>query len=115
MNTFNEYLDTKDPKTMANFLIESMEYQLTEGEEAQIDDAVAIFLAEGKTIDDIDIEMLEEGLFGAFLGGLTGAALGKSIGRTIAKVLGIQKGILYFYLSLIQNKTYDFLRIKFKL
>ena len=99
MQTFQEYLDTKDPKELANLLAESIDYQLSESEEAQIDDAVAIFLAEGKSIDDLDEELLKEGIFGSILGGLTGAALGKSIGRTVAKVLGIQKGILYDLLT----------------
>ena len=101
MNTFEEYLQTKshDSEELSNLLAESMDYQLTESEEAQIDDAVAIFLAEGKTIDDIDKELLDEGIFGAVLGGLGGAAFGKSIGRMIAKVLGIQKGVLYDLLT----------------
>mgnify|MGYP003672076950 CR=1 FL=1 len=99
MNTFQEYLDSKDPKQLAEFLSESIDYQLTESEEAQIDDAVAIFLAEGKSIEDFEEEMTNEGLFGSIMGGLTGAALGKGIGRTIAKVLGIQKGVLYDLLT----------------
>ena len=99
MQTFKEYLNSKDPKELANLIAESIDYKLTENEEANIDDAVAIFLAEGKTIEDIDIEMLDEGMFGSLLGGITGAALGKSVGRMIAKVLGIQKGILYDLLT----------------
>ena len=101
MNTFEEYLQTKshDSEELSNLLAESMDYQLNESEKAQIDDAVALFLAEGKTIDDIDEELLDEGIFGAVLGGLGGAAFGKSIGRMIAKVLGIQKGVLYDLLT----------------
>ena len=99
MQTFNEYLDTKNPENLASLLVESIEYELSESEKTQIDDAVAIFLAEGKTIEDLDEEMLDEGMFGAILGGLTGAALGKSIGRMVAKVLGVQKGILYDLLT----------------
>ena len=86
MITFNDYMMVK-------------EELLTEAQEAQIDDAVAIFLAEGKTIEDFDKEMLEEGLFGSILGGLTGAVAGKAIGKMIAKVLGVQKGVLYDLLT----------------
>lgn len=86
MVTFNDYMRIK-------------EELLTESQEAQIDDAVAIFLAEGKTIEDFDKEMLEEGLFGSLLGGLTGAVAGKAIGKMIAKVLGVQKGVLYDLLT----------------
>ena len=99
MDTFQEYLNSKNPEDLSKFLTESIDYQLTENEEAQIDDAVAIFLAEGKTMEDLDKEMLKEGIFGTLFGALTGAALGKSIGRMIAKVLGIQKGILYDLLT----------------
>ena len=95
MNTFEEYLNNKKPEDLTKLLAESMDYTLTEGEEAQIDDAVAIFLAEGNTINESEEEMTNEGMFGALLGGLTGAALGKSLGRMVAKVLGVQKGILY--------------------
>jgi uncharacterized membrane protein YeaQ/YmgE (transglycosylase-associated protein family) len=99
METFKEYLDKQNPEKLAKFLVESMEYELSEAEEAIIDDAVAIFLAEGKTIEDLDSEFTNEGIFGSILGGLTGAALGKTIGETIAKVLGIQKGVLYDLLT----------------
>jgi uncharacterized membrane protein YeaQ/YmgE (transglycosylase-associated protein family) len=99
METFKEYLDTQKPENLAKILEESVDYQLTEAEEAMIDDAVAIFLAEGKDINDLEFELTNEGLFGSIIGGLTGAALGKTVGKTIAKVLGIQKGVLYDLLT----------------
>ena len=66
MNTFEEYLNNKKPEDLTKLLAESMDYTLTEGEEAQIDDAVAIFLAEGNTINEFEEEMTNEGMFGAF-------------------------------------------------
>ena len=86
MITFNDYLNIKEDS-------------LTEAQEAQLDDAIATFIAEGKGIEDLDKEMLEEGLFGSLLGGLTGATLGKSVGKMLAKVLGVQKGVLYDLLT----------------
>lgn len=99
METFKEYLDSQNPENLAKILAESIDYQLTEQEEAMIDDTVAIFLAEGKDINDLEAELTNEGLFGSIVGGLTGAALGKSVGKIIAKVLGIQKGVLYDLLT----------------
>ena len=86
MITFNDYMNVKDES-------------LTESQEAQLDDAIAMFLAEGYTAEDLDREMLEEGMFGSILGALTGAALGKGIGKMIAKVLGVERGILYDLLT----------------
>jgi len=86
MITFNDYMSIKDES-------------LTESQEAQLDDAIALFLAEGYDATDLDREMLEEGLFGSILGGLTGAAVGKGIGKMLAKILGVQKGILYDLLT----------------
>lgn len=86
MITFNDYMNVKDDS-------------LTEAQEAQLDDAIALFLAEGYDATDLEREMLEEGIFGSILGGLTGAALGKSVGKMLAKVLGVQKGVLYDLLT----------------
>ena len=86
MITFNDYMNVKDES-------------LTEAQEAQLDDAIALFLAEGYDATDLDREMLEEGIFGSILGGLTGAAFGKGIGKMLAKILGVQKGILYDLLT----------------
>ena len=86
MMTFNDYMNVKDES-------------LTESQEAQLDDAIALFLSEGYDATDLDREMLEEGLFGSILGGLTGAAVGKGIGKMLAKILGVQKGILYDLLT----------------
>ena len=48
MITFNDYMSIKDES-------------LTESQEAQLDDAIALFLAEGYDATDLDREMLEEG------------------------------------------------------
>ena len=99
METFKEYLDRQSPENLAKILQESSDYTLSEIEEANIEDSVSIFLAEGKDINYLEIEFTNEGLFGSIIGGLTGAALGKTVGKVIAKVLGIQKGVLYDLLT----------------
>ena len=99
METFKEYLDSQSPENLAKILEESADYTLSETEEANITYSVSIFLAEGKDINDLELEFTNEGLFGSLIGGLTGAALGKTVGKVIAKVLGIQKGVLYDLLT----------------
>ncbi len=86
MQTFEDYLKYKDEP-------------LTEAEEAMVDDAVNTFIAEGKTLEDLEAAMLDEGLLGSLLGGLAGATAGKAIGKMLAKVLGVQKGVLYDLLT----------------
>ena len=86
MITFNDYLNIKDDT-------------LTESQEAQLDDAIALFIAEGYDASDLEREMLEEGIFGSIFGALTGAALGSSVGKMFAKVLGVEQGVLYDLLT----------------
>jgi len=86
MITFDDYVNIKDES-------------LTESQEAQLDDAIALFLAEGYDATDLDREMLEEGIFGSIFGALTGAALGKGVGKMLARVLGVEQGILYDLLT----------------
>lgn len=86
MQTFEDYLKYKDEP-------------LTEAEEAMVDDAVNTFIAEGKTLEDLEAAMLDEGLLGSLLGGLAGATAGKAIGKLLATVLGVQKGVLYDLLT----------------
>ena len=65
METFKEYLDSQSPENLAKILEESSDYTLSEIEEANITDSVSIFLAEGKNINDLELEFTNEGLFGS--------------------------------------------------
>lgn len=42
---------------------------------------------------------IDEGLFGAIVGGLTGLVAGSTIMKAVCKALGIEKGILYDMLT----------------
>lgn len=105
MKTFKEHLFEKD--TVTDFdkelLMESLSSELTEDEQAKVDEAIDKFVTEylekNKNIVDLNNELTNEGFLGSILGGLTGFALGKSIGKIIARVLGVEKGILYDLLT----------------
>jgi hypothetical protein len=109
----------KDPKTFIDFinektsslsddqlleaLNESYKHELTPEEEAKIDEAIDAFvknyLEQGKDINNLQEDLIKEGLIGSVLGGLAGFALGKSVGKIIAKVLGVERGVLYEMLT----------------
>jgi len=102
MKTFKDYLTESHNESVdiQNLLNES--YDLTEEQETAIDNAVDRIMEEhnnGKDLEVIMEEIINEGILGSVLGGLTGFALGKSVGKAIAKVLGIQKGALYDLLT----------------
>lgn len=52
-----------------------------------------------KLAEQIKSNELNEGILGGILGGLTGAAIGPTIGRAICKALGIERGLLYEFLT----------------
>lgn len=107
VKTFEDILNesvhslTEDELILA--LNESYKHELTEEEEAKVDEAIKKFVDEylnsGKTFEDLQTEIMNEGLIGSILGGLTGFALGKSIGKIIAGVLGVEKGVFYELLT----------------
>jgi uncharacterized protein YcfJ len=97
MKTFKDFLTENLESTIEiqNLLNES---ELTEDQEIAIDrvvDAIMVEHRDGKDLDQIIGEILNEGILGSILGGLTGFALGKALGRAIARVLGVEKGALY--------------------
>lgn len=101
MKTFKDFLteNTNDALDVQNLLNES---ELTEEQKDAIDQAVAKIMEEhenGKDLDVIVEEIVNEGILGSILGGLTGFALGKAVGSALAKVLGIEKGALYDLLT----------------
>jgi hypothetical protein len=99
----NESIHSLTEDELLTALNESYKQELTEEEEARVDEAIKKFVNEylnsGKTIDDLQTEIMNEGLIGSIIGGLTGFALGKSIGKIIANVLGIEKGVFYELLT----------------
>ena len=86
MKTYLEYVNESDEGVLfQRALQESVD--LTEEQEAAIDQVVERILAEnekGRDLEEIMEEIVNEGIIGSILGGLTGFALGKSIGKTIA-------------------------------
>lgn len=44
-------------------------------------------------------DTVDEGLFGAIVGGLTGLVAGSTIMKSVCKALGIEKGVLYDLLT----------------
>lgn len=103
MESFLEYKENNTSNELELFeSIKETDFELDEETERKIDEAVDLFMEQfenGMTIDDINMEMTNEGLLGSALGGLTGFALGKSIGKIVAKVLGIEKGVMYDMLT----------------
>lgn len=103
MKSFVEFINNKDEslETFESALKES--YQLSESDETAIQEAVdafvADYLASGKSIEDLNQELTNEGIIGSILGGLTGFALGKTVGKAVAKALGVEKGVLYDLLT----------------
>jgi len=71
----------------------------------QINEAEIELMVEGLIIDatdidgNIDLEKIEEGIFGKIAGGVAGFAFGPSVGKIIAKALGITKGVFYDLLT----------------
>lgn len=66
---------------------------LDESKVNEMSDKIYQILKEGKE-DEID-----EGLFGAAVGGIAGAAFGPALGRAICKALGVTSGVLYNLLT----------------
>ena len=107
VKTFEEILNDSIHSLSEDELLialnESYKHELTEEEEAKVDEAIKKFVDEylnsGKTFEDLQTEITNEGIIGSILGGLTGFALGKSIGKIIAGVLGIEKGVFYELLT----------------
>lgn len=84
-------------------LIPSFKENLTEGitaeEELLVEQAYQRFIESEMTLEQLEHELTNEGIFGSLLGGLTGFALGKSVGKMIAKALGIKSGVFYDLLT----------------
>lgn len=99
----NEKVSSVDEKELLLALNESYKHELTPEEEARIDEAVDAFvkdyLENGKDINNLQEDLVNEGFIGSILGGLAGFALGKTIGKIVAKVLGIERGIVYEMLT----------------
>lgn len=103
MKSFNEFVNNKEESNEAFESALKESYQLSENDETAIQEAVDAFisdyLASGKSIEDLNQELTNEGLIGSILGGLTGFALGKAVGSAVAKALGVEKGVLYDLLT----------------
>jgi len=105
--TFIEFINEKtnslNDRELLEALNESYMHELTEDEEAKIDEVIDAFVKEyldkNKTFEDLQSDIMNEGYIGSILGGLTGFALGKSVGKLIAKILGVEHGILYEMLT----------------
>ena len=98
MKTFKDYLTEEINETLDIQSLLNESHDLTEEQDAAIDMAVERIMEEHKNGKDLDIiveEIVNEGILGSIFGGLTGFALGKTVGKAIAKVLGIEKGALY--------------------
>lgn len=67
--------------------------KISESTSDPLEEYVISELKAGKSVDQI-LQPIEEGMFGAILGGLTGFALGNKIGGIICKCLGIGEGVL---------------------
>lgn len=104
MQTFNQYIDNdKISNYELQSLNENLISELTPEQEAEIDRAIDRFaleyLNQGKTITDLQEDLMTEGFIGSIIGGLTGFALGSTVGKIVARVLGVQSGILYDMLT----------------
>ena len=105
MKTFKEYLIESGTFSEGelHMMNENLKSELTEEEEAKIDEAVKKFVAEylekNKGVKEFNEELTNEGMLGSILGGLTGFALGSSVGKIIANVLGIERGVVYDLLT----------------
>ena len=105
MKSFQEYLVEEKYLSESDLkaLSENLKTDLSPEDESRINEAVEAYVKEyiekGKSIDDLNLELTNEGLIGSILGGLTGFALGKAVGQAVAKALGIEKGILYDLLT----------------
>lgn len=98
MKTFKDYLTENIDETLDIQSLLNESHELTEEQDAAIDMAVERIMEEHKNGKDLELvvdEIVNEGILGSIFGGLTGFALGKTIGKAIAKVLGIEKGALY--------------------
>lgn len=106
MKTFNKYLIEESVTEQDMDLIkEGLQSEWTPELEAQIDEAIDVFIAEYQNedgtydLEKLNEEITNEGLLGSIIGGLTGFALGKSVGKLLARVLGVQKGVFYDLLT----------------
>ena len=102
MKTFKDYLteNSNDAIDIQNLLNES--HDLTSEQDAAIDNAVERIMEahkNGKDLDAVVEEIINEGFLGSIFGGLTGFALGSTISKAIAGVLGIEKGAFYDLLT----------------
>ena len=50
-------------------------------------------------VNDIGIEKIDEEKIDEIFGGIAGYLVGPSVGRSIAKALGVEKGLLYDFLT----------------
>jgi hypothetical protein len=104
MKTFYDFIDDSRISTFElQSLNENLVSELTEDQQIEIDRAIDRFVSEylenGKTITDLEKDIMTEGFIGSIIGGLTGFALGNTIGKIVARVLGVQSGILYDLLT----------------
>ena len=103
VKSYIEFIEESLKSLPEESLLEALKHELTEDEEIQINLAVDAFVKEylekGKTINDLNEELVNEGIIGSIIGGLTGFALGSTIGKIIARVLGVGEGILYDMLT----------------
>ncbi len=104
METFIEYKNNDNEfKTFNSFVNENIneDIVLTEELENKIDEAINLYVKqfEGKKLEEINFDEINEGFLGAIFGGLVGFALGKSVGKLIAKILGIEKGVFFDLLT----------------
>lgn len=101
MQTYKDFiLENKDDAGSIHKIL--LESQLTEDQLSSIDSIVKEIVEQcnnGKDLDLLLENAVEEGFLGSILGGLTGFALGKTIGSALARVLGVEKGILYDLLT----------------
>lgn len=68
--------------------------------EAYLDELIESCTDENGINEDLLINKLNEGVFGAIMGGVIGLSFGKQVGMAVAKVLGLQKnGALYNLLT----------------
>ena len=104
MKTYEEFINVnKNFEKEFQVLNENLITELSPEQEKQIDEAIERFvhdyLKNGKTLTDLQEDIMNEGFIGSILGGLAGFALGSSIGKIIARVLGVERGILYDMLT----------------
>lgn len=107
VKTFEELLKARVNETITedelNLLNETYCENLTDEDNIIIEKVINRFIVEyleqGKSIDDLQNEILNEGILGSIFGGLAGFALGKAVGKALANALGIQKGVFYDLLT----------------